>query len=279
MIPKRRSMEQASRHLIMRLALFLLFLDLLIPKQTHALEGPTFGEIVNKGLSRDPYDPLVAKGLIVPKAQIGPATTSEYEEISVLRLDYYVIGSIQLSLVMPDYRTRDFNLGSELRLRKIAFLDRSWLSARYYPDGQRVGADFRTIIKSSERGKFHFKTGGTFGGGELISSATLGHHSYPFASSRNTFIDIRGRFIQHKFEVRPANLDRNLSLYGLAVDIGHGWADFANIPGLETSASMGYGYDLVSYNTANCIGTTCDGSDTNGQVRLIFAVLYQFLPR
>ncbi|MFW7377207.1 MAG: hypothetical protein ACOH5I_00175 [Oligoflexus sp.] len=260
--------------------LIALWLASLIMKHnpSFAMQDESLKRLTNKGYSRDRYHPRLAPGLYVPSIQFGSGSDYDYETFNQIRLDYYHSQRGKYFLALPNFEAGQTTLGGEYFFQNRG-KQRLWFGFQLRPQGLQLGPYARGIYFLSRKSKLHYMAEIMVGDARMLTVITAGFHSYPFASSKHSFIDIKARYVREHTEVSDERLKRSINAYSLSFDIGHGWARFADIKGLELYGAIGVGHSSLRHSTSDCIGQSCEFNDRDTEVRLLIGALFQYLPR
>ncbi len=228
-----------------------------------------FLRTINQTKYHDPYDPKVQPNLFVGSIQVGSHAAYTTDTIKNLHTSYYFNRSTQLYLDIPELKGEYLSLGGE-HLLTGALGDKNWLGAAFLPENSDFRVYFRGVNYRKSTAKIHYKLGVTIFEEALGYQLAAGYHTHAFRSSRNSYLDFRGdfRYYDHKnFSIS------NLSLIAI---VGHGWADFVDVAGLELHGGIGFEYATVSYNYDTPI--LDDGSSHNDvDLRIEVRALYKSL--
>ena len=245
-----------------------LFLSILLAPQLLAQKkGRGFRSIINQAKYHDPYDPRVREGLFVGKIQTGSHADYTTDTIETLYAGYYFSREGQVYLVIPEFEGEYLGLGAEYLIGS-PIGDKTWVGVEFYPDD----ADFKILLRGvnyrSSTAKLHYKLALTLYDEAKAYQFAGGYHTHPFRRSRNTFLDFKGDY--RLFDGDLINV-ANMSLIG---EIGHGWANFADVVGLQLYGSVGLEYFSVNVSTS-APGIDDDGSDSDVDMRIVVGILYK----
>jgi len=241
-----------------------------------ATQDESITQIINKGRSRDRYNPRYAKGLLVPSIQFGSGSNYDYEVYDQIRLDYYYSQQTSLFLAIPNFEGDQITLGADYLISGSTD-NRTWLGLQLVPASARLGPFARGVYRLSGRSKIHYRGEITVGDNKILTIGSIGYHTYPFLKSKHSYIDIKAKLINDQLEVTQDKLKRSINAYVLSGEIGHGWAYFANVKGLELYASIGLAHSRLQHSTSDCIGSSCEFQDSDTDIRLMVGMLFQHL--
>jgi hypothetical protein len=237
----------------------------------------TLLELVNLAPSRDRYDPAVTSGLLVPRLQFGSGTRYAFEEFTTFKTRYYWQADRAWLVTTPGFTAKDLGIGPEFRLGAKGIFDQTWAGFQLQPAGPGLKPFVRGVIKTGRRSQIHLLAKLKLAENQRLVTTQVGYHMYPFRSSPNTFFDIKSRLIFDKRDIGPDELERDGMAMAWSVELGHGWAPFARIRGLELYGAFGLGYSTIDYQTKNCVGPGCSGSGSDSDLQLLAGMLYQYV--
>lgn len=214
---------------------------------------------INQSKYHDPYDPKVHEDLFVGYVQVASHADYTTDTGENLHLGYYFAKSTQLYLDIPEFEGEYLSIGAEHMLSG-AYLDKNWLGVAFVPKSSDISIHFRGVNYRSPTAKIHYKLAVTIYDQAQSYHLGTGYYTHPFRRSRNSFLDFRGQY--NYFDGNGFNVS-NLSLIAL---VGHGWANFAEVEGLEIHGGIGFEYGNYSF----------DGnSDSDVDLRIELRALYQ----
>lgn len=237
--------------------------------------GKRLDELANQGLSRDRYDPLSASGLLVPSFQLGYGLDYDYESFDEIRIEYYPKRHNKYYLLIPDLESRQLSVGGEIYLGLGGPRDRLWIGGQLTPEGLRTAPYLRGVRYQSRLAKFHYLAKLHMASDEVQAITEFGLQTYPFRKSRHSYIDTKTRLINHQTHVGHDRLSRRIQATSFSIDLGHGWARFGGVNGLEIFGSVGIGHSRLRHSTANCVGRNCELQAEDTDLRMLIGALFQ----
>ncbi|SMF11034.1 hypothetical protein [Pseudobacteriovorax antillogorgiicola] len=235
-------------------------------QRSRKARNPDFIRTINQGRRLDPYNPKVRPSTFVGGLQVGTHAEYTLDDPELLFLRYYHTPKVKFYLNIPQIDADYLALGAEYRLGPILG-DRSWIGVELRPENTDINIYFRGISKQSRTAKIHYTAYGTVGDGLTVFGANAGYYTRPFRRSKNTFVD-------SKFAYQLVNTDDDVTINSLNLrgEIGHGWANFAEVKGLELYGSLGLEY--ASINVSTSVAEQADTSESDVDLRIVLGVLY-----
>lgn len=252
-------------------------------------QGGLFFEM-NRYRRFNPYSSSFKQGFLLFDTQVALNLANSIEPGSALQGRYYMSRSLSLFVKLQGVQTvgpsmvdapiapeadatpveeLDLDmlgpsLGGEYRM-KVGF-GKLWLGAELFAQTQIIDTYTRLVNKLSNASELYGKLNFSIVPGGIAFGAHAGYYTKPFTSFANTHFDTR--LAMHVLSANQIDVIR----YSFKFALGHGWARFMGVKGLELTGQLGGKFLSTAY--SDDFGNPTNDSNFGPEFQL--GVLYYF---